>query len=281
MAPQPERLRSPALLTRFSRVLIAGAFIVSFGAQAQAAPARDDSQGPVLFYRQPAKEWVEALPIGNGRLGGMVFGGVPAERIQLNEDTFWSGGPYDPINAEALPYLPKVRELIREGRYKEAQDLADEKLMGRPRHLQAYQPLGDLRLVLEGHEQPTDYRRELDLDRAVVRVRYRIGTTTFTREVFSSAPDRSIVVRLTADGPAKLRLLVTLDSKQPFAVRPLPRGLLMTGRWRGDLTKSEDHLKLSRGLQARWYGEGLAFAVQIAAEVQGGRAEVDEKGLHV
>ena len=113
------------------RVLIASAFIGSLGAQAQAVPAQDDSRGPVLFYRQPAKEWVEALPIGNGRLGGMVFGGVPAERIQLNEDTFWSGGPYDAINPEALPYLPKVRELIREGRYKEAQDLADEKLMGR------------------------------------------------------------------------------------------------------------------------------------------------------
>ena len=120
----------------------------------------------------------------------MVFGGVPAERIQLNEDTFWSGGPYDPINDEALQYLPKVRQLIREGRYKEAQDLADQKLMGRPRHLQAYQPLGDLRLVMDGHDQPTDYRRELDLDRAVVRVRYRIGETTFTREVFSSAPDQ-------------------------------------------------------------------------------------------
>jgi alpha-L-fucosidase 2 len=264
------------------RVLIASAFIGFLGAPARAVPAPDDSLGPALFYRHPAKEWVEALPIGNGRLGGMVFGGVPAERIQLNEDTFWSGGPYDPINPEALAYLPKVRELIREGRYKEAQDLADQKLMGRPRHLQAYQPLGDLRLVVEGHEQPTDYRRELDLDRALVRVRYRIGSTTFTREVFASAPDRSIVVRLTADGPAKLRLRVTLDSKQPFAVRPLsPRGLLMTGRWRGDLTKPEDHLKVSRGLQARWHGEGLGFAVQIAAEAQGGRVETGEKGLHV
>ena len=267
---------------RCSRVLIASGILGFVGAQAQAVPAPDDSLGPVLFYRQPAKEWVEALPIGNGRLGGMVFGGVPAERIQLNEDTFWSGGPYDPINSEALQYLPTVRQLIRDGRYKEAQDLADEKLMGRPRHLQAYQPLGDLRLVVEGHEHPTDYRRELDLDRAVVRVRYRIGDTTFTREVFSSAPDQSIVIRLTADGPAKLRFLVTLDSKQPFAVRPLPpRGLLMTGRWRGDLTKPEEHLKLSRGLQARWYGEGLGFAVQIAAEAQGGRVEVDEKGLHI
>jgi alpha-L-fucosidase 2 len=270
-------------MTRRGLALIACGSLGLFGAPAPAhGLARDDSIGPVLFYRQPATEWVEALPIGNGRLGGMVFGGAPAERIQLNEDAFWSGGPYDPVSPEALPYLPKVRRLIQEGRYKEAQDLADEKLMGRPRHLQAFQPLGDLRLVVDGHEHPTEYRRELDLDRAVVRVRYRIGDTTFTREAFSSAPDQVIVVRLTSDGPAKLRLLVTLDSKQPFAVRPLPpRGLLMTGRWRGDLTKPEDHLKLSHGLQARWYGEGLAFGVQVVAEALGGRVEVDEKGLRV
>jgi alpha-L-fucosidase 2 len=225
---------------------------------------------------------VEALPIGNGRLGGMVFGGIPGERIQLNEDTFWSGGPYDPTHEEALANLPQVRQLLREGRYKEAQDLADQKLMGRPRHLQAFQPLGDLRLALDGHGQPTDYRRELDLDRAVVRVSYRVGGTTFTREVFSSAPDRSIVVRLSADGPARLRFTVTLDSKHPFAVRPLlPRGLLMTGRWRGDLTKPDDHLQLSQGLKARWYGEGLAFAVQLDAETRGGRVEADERGLRV
>jgi len=269
-------------MTRRRLALIAVAFVGLVGPHALAGPAKDDSIGPVLFYRQPAREWVEALPIGNGRLGGMVFGGVPAERIQLNEDTFWSGGPYDAINEEAPQYLPKVRQLIREGRYKEAQDLADEKLMGRPRHLQAYQPLGDLRLVLESHDEPTDYRRELDLDRAVVRVRYRIGDTTFAREVFSSAPDQSIVVRLTSEGPARLRFAVTLDSKHPFAVRPIPnQGLLMSGRWRGDLTKPDDHLQLSHGLQARWYGEGLAFGVQLAAEATGGRLEVDEKGLRV
>jgi alpha-L-fucosidase 2 len=263
--------------------LIAGVLLGLVAAHTSTAgPTRNDSIGPVLFYRQPAREWVEALPIGNGRLGAMVFGGVPRERIQLNEDTFWSGGPYDPINEEALQYLPRVRQLLREGRYKEAQDLADEKLMGRPRHLQAYQPLGDLWLVMESHDQPTDYRRELDLDRAVVRVRYRLGSTTFTREAFSSAPDQSLVVRLTADGPARLRFAVSLDSKQPFALRPLaPHGLLMTGRWRGDLTKPEDHLKLSHGLQARWYGEGLAFAVQLVAETHGGRVEIGEKGLRV
>jgi alpha-L-fucosidase 2 len=263
--------------------LIVSASVGLVGTPLRAAgPTEDGSLGPVLFYRQPARRWVEALPVGNGRLGGMVFGGVPKERIQLNEDTFWSGGPYDPIHPEALEYLPQVRQLLREGRYQEAQDLADQKLMGQPRHLQAYQPLGDLRLVLEGHDQPSHYRRELDLDRAVVRVSYRIGATTFTREVFSSAPDQSIVIRLTADRPGRLRFAVALDSRQPSTLEPLaPDGLLLTGRWRGDLTRPEDHLKLSHGLQARWYGEGLAFAVQLVAETEGGRVEVGPQGLRV
>ncbi len=264
-------------------VLVASAAVVLTGALVYVAgAARDDSIGPTLFYRQPAQRWDEALPIGNGRLGGMVFGGVPAERIQLNEDTFWSGGPYDPISPEALEYLPQVRQLIRDGRYKEAQDLAEQKLMGRPKSLQAYQPLGDLRLVMDGHDQPTDYRRELDLDRAVVRVSYRIGGAAFTREVFSSAPDQAIVVHLAADPPARLSFTATLDSKHPFQLRPLaPDGLLMTGRWKGQLTKPEEHLKVSKGLQALWYGDGLAYAVQIAADARGGRVTVGEQGLRV
>jgi alpha-L-fucosidase 2 len=256
-----------------------------------ALPARDarpsqrrapDSLGPVLSYRQAANEWVEALPIGNGRLGGMVFGGVPEERVQLNDDTFWSGGPYDPIHEEALAFLPQVRQLLRDGRYREAQDLADRKLMGRPRHLQAYQPLGNLRIALEGHERPAEYRRELDLDRAVVRVRYRVGATLFTREAFSSAPDQQVVVHLRAEGPAKLRLRVALDSPHPFALRALPgAGLSIAGRWGGDPIAPEEHLRVSRGLRARWHGEGLAFVVRLRADARGGRIEADEAGLRV
>jgi len=266
---------------RLSAPAIAGGLIALLGAPA-AGSGLEDSIGPVLAYEQPAQAWEEALPVGNGRLGAMVFGGVATERIQLNEDTFWSGGAYDPINPEALEYLPQVRQLLREGRYREAQDLADEKLMGRPRHLQAYQPLGDLRLVMEGHDHPSDYRRELDLDRAVARVSYRVGDATFTREIFSSAPDQSIVVRLTAEGPATLHLVVTLGSKHPFEVRRVGSdGLLLGGRWRGDVEEPADHLKLSRGLQARWYGEGLAFAVHLVAEAQGGQVDADEDGLRV
>ena len=135
---------------------------------------------------------------------------------------------------------------------------------------------------MDGHDQPTDYRRELDLDRAVVRVRYRVGGTTFTREVFSSAPDQAIVVRLTADGPGEAPLhastwTASIPSpcgrcrRRPPDERPLAR---RPRRARGPP-------EASHGLQARWYGEGLAFAVQIAAEATGGRVEVDEKGLRV
>jgi alpha-L-fucosidase 2 len=262
--------------------LVLGALALAPGPSSWASGAGTEASiGPVLSYRQPASRWVEALPVGNGRLGGMVFGGVGEERIQLNEDTFWSGGPYDPVDESAGQFLPQIRKLIGDGRYKDAQDLADQKMMGRPRHLQAYQPLGDLRIALDGHERASGYERELDLDRAVVRVRYRVDGTTFTREVFSSAPDQAMVVRLTAEGPARLRLRVTLDSRQPFTVRPLKHGLLMSGRWRGDLDTADQHLQRSHGLQARWFGEGLAFAVQLAAATEGGRVESDTAGLLV
>jgi alpha-L-fucosidase 2 len=268
-----------------TRAILAAIGLVTAAITAAAQPVPSsvvDSRGPVLFYRQPARTWNEALPVGNGRLGGMVFGGAGLERIQLNEDTFWSGGPYDPLQDEALKYLPQVRQLIRDGRYKDAQDLAEQKLMGRPKNLQAYQPLGDLRIEMGGHERPADYRRELDLDRAVVRVTYRVGDTTFTREVFSSAPDQVIVVRLTADRPGAIAAVVRLDSKQAFTTRPTePAGLLMTGRWKGPLTNPADHLKVTKGLQALWYGEGLAFAVRVTADVRGGRVSAGDAGLRI
>ena len=123
---------------RHGLVLIASVSLTLATIQSCVAVAtKDDSAGPVFFYLRPARSWDEALPIGNGSLGAMVFGGVPEERLQLNEDTFWSGGPYDPINPEALEYLPQVRKLLLEGRYSAARQLADEKLIRRPRNLQA------------------------------------------------------------------------------------------------------------------------------------------------
>ena len=118
---------------------------VASGAFRGAAGAADSDASPLtLWYRQPAEQWTEALPIGNGRLGAMIFGGIARERLQLNEDTLYAGGPYDPSNPEALAALPQVRALIAEGKYVDAQNLAQEKMMARPIRMPSYQTVGDL-----------------------------------------------------------------------------------------------------------------------------------------
>jgi alpha-L-fucosidase 2 len=169
-----------------------------------AAVAQPPAEPLSLWYRQPAKQWVEALPVGNGRLGAMVFGGVAQERLQLNEDTLWAGGPYDPANPNALEALPKVRELIFAGKYREAQNLISQKMMAKPLTQMPYQCVGDLLLDFPDANGVTDYRRDLNLDTAMATVGYTIDGVRYTREVFSSPVDQVIVVRLTADKPGKV-----------------------------------------------------------------------------
>jgi alpha-L-fucosidase 2 len=167
-----------------------------------------------LWYRRPAGQWTEALPVGNGRLGAMVFGGVEKERLQLNENTFWSGGPYDPNNPDALDALPEARRLIFAGKYTEARDLVGMRMMGKPLRQQSYQPIGDLVLEFAGEAKATEYRRELNLDTAIAETRYRVGGVEFRREVFASPVDQVIVVRLTADKPEQLSFSASLTTPQ-------------------------------------------------------------------
>ena len=157
-----------------------------------------------LWYRQPANEWTEALPVGNGRLGAMVMGGTEHERIQLNEETLWTGAPYDPTTSGGPEALPEIRRLVFEGKYLEAHDLFGRKMMGYPTDQMSYQPLGNVWLTFPGHQRATDYRRALDLDEAIVRVSYRVGDVRFEREILSSPVDQVVVVRLTASKPASI-----------------------------------------------------------------------------
>lgn len=174
-----------------------------------------------LWYRTAAHAWTEALPLGNGRLGAMVFGGVGREEVQLNESTLWSGGPYQPINPQALPNLPKVRDLLFQGRYSEAQELANEHLMGVPKTQMSYQPAGNLFLDF-GHEPiPGTYRRSLDLATAIQTVTYQLlgsgirpDAGSFTREAFVSAKDDVLVFRIEASQPGSLSFDAWLDSPQ-------------------------------------------------------------------
>ena len=157
-----------------------------------------------LWYDTPAQQWTDALPLGNGRLGAMLFGRVADERIALNELTLWAGQPHDYDSPEALAALPEIRRLIFAGEWHEAQALCDEKFMGRPVKQMPYQTMGDLRLRFPEHEEVTEYRRELDLEAAVARVSYKADGVTYTREAFASFPDQVLVMRLSADQPGKI-----------------------------------------------------------------------------
>ena len=152
-----------------------------------------------LWYRQPATKWEEALPVGNGRIGAMVFGHVSNERIQLNEDTLWGGGPYDPVNPQAKAALPQVRRLIFDGKYSEAGKLINSKVIATPKSEMPYETAGDLMLTFPDSVSVENYRRDLNLDTATTSVEYTDGGTRFTRQVFASPVDQVIVVRLTAD----------------------------------------------------------------------------------
>jgi alpha-L-fucosidase 2 len=161
-----------------------------------------------LWYRQSASVWTDALPVGNGRLGAMVFGGIERERIALNEDTLWSGSPKPWNNRDAKKVLPEVRRFVMEEKYHEADALC-KKMQGP--YNQSYLPLGNLILKFDV-SGATDYRRELDLDSAIASVAYRAGGAVFIREVFCSAKDRVIVVRLACDQPGRITFRAALDS---------------------------------------------------------------------
>ena len=178
-----------------------------------------------LWYRQPAspRVWTEALPVGNGRIGAMVFGGVNQERLQLNEDTLWGGGPYDPVNTNALAALPQVRQLVFDGKYREAGSLINQKVIARPSSEMPYETAGSLTLTFPDLTSVENYRRDLNLDTAVAGVEYTANGVHFSRQVFSSPADQVIVVRLTADKKGAINFTAG------YQLPPPPRGGTQTG----------------------------------------------------
>lgn len=205
----------------------------------------------VLWYLQPAPQWDHAMPLGNGRLGAMVFGSVTRERIQLNEQTLWMGERRDRDNPDALEHLPEVRRLLFAGAPADAYALAERSMMGRPSRLQPYQTLGDLRLTFDHQGDLSDYRRELDLDSATARVSYKAGDVRVTREIFASHPDQVIVAHLRADKPRALTVSVWVDRLQDATTE----------------IEGNDRLNLVGHLAG---GKGLAFRAAVKILPQGG-----------
>jgi alpha-L-fucosidase 2 len=183
----------------------------------------------LLWYGEPAHEWVRALPVGSGRLGAMVFGGPDLDRLQLNEDTLWGGGPYDPNNPDALVALPEARRLVFEGKYCEARDLAEARMMARPLWQMPYQVLGDLEMAFPGMNAFERYRRELRLDTAVARTTFTCRGVAFQREIFASPVDQVIVVHLSADVPGSITFDLSMTTPQKAAVEAKGDELALSG----------------------------------------------------
>src|SRR5690348_3990076 len=171
-----------------------------------------------LWYNKPAGDvWENALPVGNGFLGAMVYGNVDTETIQLNEYTVWSGSPNINDNPLALDSLAEIRKLIFEGKQKEAEQIANRVIISKKSQGQMYEPVGELHLAFDGQNNYTNYHRELDIEKAVAKTSYKVGGVTFTRQVLASFPDRVIVVRLTASKPGSLSFNAFYSTPQPNA----------------------------------------------------------------
>ena len=227
-----------------------------------------------LWYRNPAATWTEALPVGNGRLGAMVFGGLAQERIQINEGTLWGGAPRDYTNIDAHRHLAQLQRLIFAGRISDAEMLSAE-MMGSPVLLMPYQPLCDLRLQVEGSEGADNYQRSLSLDEAVAAVSYRAGGIQFRREVIVSHPEQVLAVRLTADRPRAQNLTIRLDSPQPGAVMQA----------RGDTLTLTGQIQPRENPAQSWIGSwsepGLHYAALVRVRPEGGRVAAENDRLVV
>lgn len=252
-----------------------GLFPKTFNVTQRSVAETDDSRSSWsnlrLWYRQPANNWNEALPIGNGRLAAMVFGGTESEKIQLNEETVWAGEKRDRLNPESAKNLAEVRRLLFAGKPKEAEILAERTIISIPKRMPPYQPLGDLQLRFSGHENATDYIRELSLDTAIARVSYKVDNVGHTREIFSSAVDQVIVVRLTADRPRNISFTATLTrSRDSQTHTEKPNLAIIEGE---AITRSERHA-LERKVGVKFRG-----VVQVTAE--GGTTTVTDTDVQV
>jgi alpha-L-fucosidase 2 len=269
-------MKFKSLLCLLGITFIAG----SLWAQEISIPAKIDQHkydpSTLIWLNKPAVKWNDAMPVGNGRLGAMVYGGTQQEDIQLNEDTYWTGGPYSSVVKGGYKYLPEVRDLVFKGKFIEAQSLFGRKLMGYPVEQQKYQSLANLMLFFKPLKDVTNYKRWLDLETGIAGVEYTSNGITYRREVFSSAPDQVNAVRLTASKPGSISFTANLRGVRNqqhsdyatdyFRMDGLGNdGLVLTG-------KSADYLGVTGKLK---------YEARLKAVPEGGTMKVNDADLVV
>ena len=220
----------------------------------------------ILWYKQPAKVWEEALPLGNGRIGAMVFGGVADERIQLNENTLWDGYPVNANNPKALEALPEVQRLLFENKNKEAVKLASETMLGQPSRIKSYQSLAEVWFDMP-HLNASDYVRKLDLSTAISTTEYTSGGVRYKREHFASAVDGIIIVRFTADQQNKINMSLAMRRERDAKVKSVSANSLMLS---GKISSRDEKRDIGNN------PETLSFASLIQAVTDNGKVFVRE-----
>ncbi len=239
--------------------------------------AETNSRDMVTWYRQPAQQWLQAMPLGNGMIGAMVFGGVPEERIALNESSFWSGRPHDYDDTNAFRYFPQIRDLVFAGKFQEAEKMVNDHFYGSPKAQEAYQPIGDLILSFS-ETNYTNYRRELDMETGVATVSYRQGDAVITRETFVSWPDKVLVTRISSDKPGNVNFVARF--KGPYLETSVAEknSLVMDGQWKGPFPGPATGMA---GLIAHTTGKGLRYEAALAARLEGGTSEATNSTLQI
>ena len=229
----------------------------------------------MMWMDKPAKSWNEATPVGNGRLGGMIFGGIMHEKIQTNDDTFWSGVPRNVQNPSAAQFLPEIRKLIFDDKTIEAEKLIDSKLLGP--YNESYMPLADIILDINDSLGISNYRRELDMEKGVVTITYSQKGIKFRREIFSSYPDQAIVVRLTANKPGALNIIAGLVSAVKHQIKSEVNQVVINGI---APSRAEPHFQ---GKHEPVYDErgGMRFEGRLLVQNEGGRLISKEKSITV
>ena len=230
----------------------------------------------LLWYNnKPSAVWNEALPIGNGYLGGLVYGKLQDEKISLNETSFWSGSPHDYDNPNAGQYYKQIQDLVFARKFKEAEQMIDKNFHGKPVAQQAYQPLGDLRMLFFGIEtyEAVNYYRDLNMETGVTTVSFTARGTTFKREAFISYPDNVLVVRLTADKPNAISVDTWLESFFTDNIKVAAGNIELNGQWEGPLPQY--------WLIAPDEGKGMKFQTILKAVNDGGTSTTFKNKLRI
>jgi alpha-L-fucosidase 2 len=259
-------LKYPAIIVLFVSVRVIG----QEATLPLAIDHKEFNPATLLWYESPAESWEEALPVGNGRLGAMVFGNYGEERIHLNEETYWSGGPYSTVVEGGAEFLPQIQKHLFEGEPLKAHKLFGRHLMGYPVEQQKYQSLANLHLFFENQEKVTTYKRWLDLETGITCVEYSVGDISYRREIVSSEPDQVILVRLTASKPGSISFRAQLRG-----CRNQAHSNYATDYFRMDGAGQDGLMVYGKSADYMGVEGALRYRAQLKAIPEGGSIEVD------